>query len=335
MFSLVRNGPKILLFKSLEVQNLKDFFVEQFNAKVYDFDTAINKANENYTMLFISEEMKDVVDKESIKQILIVKEDTDVLLCHLLKMDTKGLINDIRTAPRILLMRIVGDPDIVMNQIQMDLGGELGSFMEMLESGNEFTTLVSLTEKPLSGRMGTGDLFGKTLKLEGNHYKFVKELRMHALKYLNVGIGNKDWNEIEIRIFDRYSAYKLHYDRLIELFENLELGIVLGESWSKDYPRLFMSVEVYRVRFFTFHDPKYIKKLLLGMEYLEDGTRIVDYDVYFNQKKMDWTDVLEKKDPRARNLSGLKYRQEIFSRLSSKDAEVFLELEKEIFKTRT
>ncbi|MHB1393884.1 MAG: hypothetical protein ACYCYE_12585 [Clostridia bacterium] len=42
--------------------------------------------------------------------------------------------------------------------------------------------------------------------------------------------------------------------------EWLELGIILGESWGKDNPRPMMSVEVYRVRFFTFHNPIYIKR---------------------------------------------------------------------------
>ncbi|HSN66458.1 MAG TPA: hypothetical protein VLS94_07445, partial [Fusibacter sp.] len=159
--------------------------------------------------------------------------------------------------------------------------------------------------------------------------------RMHGLQYLNVGISNKDWFEIEIRIFDRYSAYKLHYDRLLEVIESLELGYVLGESWSKDYPRLFMSVVVYRIRFFTFNEPSMIKNMLLGMEYLSDGTRIVDYDVYYNQKKLYWTDQREKKDPATRHLLGLKYREEILSRLSQESVDKLTRLEEEIIRTRT
>lgn len=335
MFSLVRSGPKILVFKTNQVSALRELFEKSLGAVEYDLGTAFDKATENYTILFIAEQMEEVLEEEQIKEILIVKEEADILLCKLIKIDEDKLIKDVRNAPRILILRVIGEMEQVMGQIQEDLGGELGSFKDMLDSGSQHTTLVSLTEKPLNRNMKISDLFSKTLRLEGNHAYFLKELRMHALKYLNAGIGNRDWHEIEIRIFDRYSAYELHYDRLIELFEALELGLVLGESWSKDYPRLFMSVEVYRVRFFTFHDPKVVKQMLLGMEYTEDGTRIVDFDVYYNHKKMDWPEALKKEDPRSRVQAGMKYRQELFNRLGSSEKDELLRLESEVMKTRT
>lgn len=334
MVSLVRSGPKILVFKSNRADDLSSFLSDNFNARPYDLDTAFEKAQEDYSIVFIANTMNSVVDKGQIESILMVKAESEVLLCRLLSPDCAGLVAEVRPATQILIMRAMGDLDLVMDTMQSDLGGQLGSFEDILWSGNDATTLVSLTDKPLHKRMSTRDLFDKCLKLDGNHYYFLNELRMHALKYLNVGIGNKDWNEIEIRIFDRYSAYKLHYDRLLELFEILELGLVLGESWSKDYPRLFMSVEVYRVRFFTFHDPAVIKRLLLGMEYLDNGLRIVDYDVYFHQKKIGWSDVLEKADPKARNLLGLKCRTEMFSRMNTQDAADLRALEEAIEKTR-
>lgn len=334
MVSLVRSGPKILVFRSNRADDLSSFLSHNFNARPYDLDTAFEKAQEDYSIIFIANTLNSVVHKEHIESILMVKAESEVLLCRLLSPDCAGLVAEVRPATQILIMRAMGDLDLVMDTMQSDLGGQLGSFEDILWSGNNATTLVSLTDKPLHKRMSTRDLFDKCLKLDGNHYYFLNELRMHALKYLNVGIGNKDWNEIEIRIFDRYSAYKLHYDRLLELFEILELGLVLGESWSKDYPRLFMSVEVYRVRFFTFHDPAAIKRLLLGMEYLDNGLRIVDYDVYFQQKKIGWSDVLEKSDPKARNLLGLQCRADLFSRMNTQDALELRTLEDAIEKTR-
>lgn len=334
MFSLVRSGPKILVFKTGQIERLRHLFEEALGAKEYDLNTAFDRATENYTILFIAEEMEEVLEQDQIKEILMVKEEADMVLCRLIKADQERLIKDVRTAPRILILRVLGEMDQIMSQIQEDMGGELGSFKHMLDSGSQYSTLVSLTDKPLNRNMRISDLFNKTLKLEGSHTHFLKELRMHAMKYLNASIGNKDWHEIEIRIFDRYSAYELHYDRLIELFEALELGLVLGESWSKDYPRLFMAVEVYRVRFFTFHEPKFIKQMLLGMEYTSDGTRIVDYDVYMNHKKMDWTEVLTKEDPKNRLQAGVKYRQQIFDKLSASAIEELERLETEVLKTR-
>lgn len=334
MFSLIRSGPKMLLIKSTEVSELKQALINDFSALEYDFSESFENASEDYTILFITKEMKPVLDNESIKETLVVREESDRLLCRLFKADSSRYITDIRTAPRIILLRCVGDITKVMTQLHTDFGGTMGTFTDMFEIGNASSNLVCLTEKPLNRNMSTKDLYGQILKLDGKHGEIYKRLRMQALKYLNIGIGNRDWNEIEIRIFDRYSAYELHYERLIEIFEDLELGIVLGESWSKDYPRLFMSVEVYRVRFFTFHNPVYIKRLLLGMEYMPDGTRMVDYDVYFNQKKIAWTETLQKEDPRVRNQCGLNARAEIMARLTQKDIADIETLESAIIKTR-
>ncbi len=335
MFSLVRSGPKMLLFKSSDVNTLKTKLIEDFEALECDFSEAFEQATEYYTILFIADEMKTTLSNESIKVSLIVHEESDKLLCRLFKAPCNQLITELRTAPRILLMRGVGDLSKVVGQLQTDFGGVLGIFSELMESSNDASTLVCLTDKPLNRNMSTTDLHPQILRLNNRYADVYKTLRMQALKYLNIGIENRDWNEIEIRIFDRYSAYELHYERLLELFEGLELGIVLGESWSKDYPRLFMSVEVYRVRFFTFHEPAYIKRLLLGMEYLSDGSRMVDYDVYVNHKKIGWTDALLKDDARSRNLAGLKVREELLSRLTQKDISDLQDLETAIITTRT
>lgn len=335
MFSLVRGGPKMLLIKSSDVNALKIQLVDDFKALVCDFSDAFEKATEYHTILFVADEMKTTVSNENIKVSLIIREESDRLLCKLFNSPIRQYITELRTAPRILLMRGVGDLSKVAGHLQTDFGGVMGTFSELMESGNDASTLVCLTDKPLNRNMSTSDLYPQILCLNNRYADVYKTLRMQALKYLNIGIENRDWNEIEIRIFDRYSAYELHYERLLELFEGLELGIVLGESWSKDYPRLFMAVEVYRVRFFTFHEPAYIKRLLLGMEYLPDGNRMVDYDVYVNHKKIGWTDALLKDDPRSRNLAGLKVREELLGRLTPKDRADLETLETAIITTRT
>ncbi len=335
MVSLIRHGPRILLFKTSEPESLEHYLHEDFGATSYDMDTAFEKSTEDSTIVYITDEIKGTIHFTYDRNIMIIDEAPDILLCKIFNCSKRYLIEDVRTAPHILIMRATGDLENVLNQVQKDFGGTFGTFKEILDNGNDNTTLVAITEKPLNHSIGLNDFYPRYLQLEGNHFDHFKQLRMHGLQYLNVGISNKDWFEIEIRIFDRYSAYKLHYDRLLEVIESLELGYVLGESWSKDYPRLFMSVVVYRIRFFTFKEPSIIKNMLLGMEYLSDGTRIVDFDVYYNQKKLNWTDHREKNDPLSRHLFGLKYREEIFNKLGQDSIEKLTRLEEEIIKTRT
>lgn len=334
MFSLVRSGPKMLLLESTNVDELTTYLIKSLGARKYAFSSAFEKAGEDFTILFITSKIRDIVEEKDIVDTLIIEEEPDVLLCLLIN-DKKALhLEKIRTAPRIIMFRAMGDLEGVIKEIHRDFGGSFGTLMEILNSRNEKGTLVAITDKPLHRNMNINDLYEKCLFVEQRFYPLFKNLRLHALKYLNKGIGNQDWYEIEIRIFDRYSAYMLHYERLAAIFDFLELGIILGEAWTKDYPRPLMSVPVYRLRFFTFHDPKYIKKVLVGLEYLEDGTRIVDYDIYYQRKKMDWTDALQKNDPRTRHEVGLKYRQEIYPRLNQQETEKMQHLEREIIKTR-
>jgi len=279
MFSLVRSGPKMLLLESSDIEGLKNYMIEQFDAVVeHEFDSAFERTNEDFTILFLTNQMKDIVNENDIIDILVVAEESDVVLCKLINDQQTALIGKIRTAPHIIMVRAMGDLEKVIHEIHEDNGGLFGTFMELLNSGKEKGTLVAVTDKPMHRNMRVNDLYEKCLYIDQNFYSLFKMLRLHALKYLNKGLGNKDWYEIEIRIYDRYSAYNLHYERLASILDFLELGIILGESWTKDYPRFMMAVGVYRLRFFTFHDPKYIKKMLVGMEHLEDGTRIVDYD---------------------------------------------------------
>lgn len=334
MFSLVRSGPKMLLLESTDLKSLKTYLLENMGAAEYEFSSAFEKAGEDFTIIILTEQIKDIVNEKDIVETLIIAEEPDVVLCRLINEEKMHLVKKIRTAPRIIIVRAMGNLENVIQEIHKDHGGSFGTMMEILNSRNEKGTLVAITDKPLHLNMRISDLYEKCLFIEQSFYPLFKSLRLHALKYLNMGISNKDWYEIEIRIYDRYSAYKLHYQRLAAVFDLLDLGIILGESWAKDYPRFMMAVGVYRLRFFTFHDPKYIKKILVGLEYLEDGTRIVDYDVYFQRKKIDWSDTLEKGEPHARHLLGLKYQKEIFSLLSPQDAANIKSIENDILKTR-
>ena len=116
--------------------------------------------------------------------------------------------------------------------------------------------------------------------------------------------------------------------------EKLELGIILGETWGTD-AAIFFSVGVYKVRFFTFLTPLRIKQVLLGLEYLDDGTRLVDYDIYNKKKKIHWGDVKPEQmtsSPKV-EISNF-YRDGILSKLSDSEKETLYEMEKEILNSR-
>lgn len=335
MLSLVRGGPKVLLFESSSIQELKNYFIKEKNACAYNYHDAFEKAGEDDTILYILEEISDVVDLSQANEILVINEEPDVILCNLLNDKKSHLVSRSRIAMRLIILRAMGDMERVIKEIKDDYECIEGNLMDLLNSYNEKGTAVAITDKPIHRTLSLiNDGYKKALFVKEKYRPLMRGLRSNALKYLNSGLGNKDWYELEIRIFDRYSEYKLHYERLFNIMEWLELGIILGESWGKDNPRPMMSVEVYRVRFFTYYDPIYIKKILLGLELLDDGTRIVDYDLYYNRKKLNWSDAADE-GIRLRHLIGEKYRKEILSKLSSKEIEELYEMEDKILATRT
>jgi hypothetical protein len=324
----------MLLLESTDARSLREYLTDHMGAVKCEINTAIENAGEESTIIFITADLKDVVTEKDVIETLIISDEPDVLICRLINEGQINLVKKIRNAPRIIIVRAMGNLEDVIQGIYNDHGGSIGALMDILNSSNEKGTIIAVTDKPLHLNMKISDFYEKFLLINESFYPLFKSIRLHALKYLNIGIGNKDWYEVEIRIYDRYSAYKLHYQRLEAVFDSMDLGIILGESWTKDHPRLMMEVDVYRLRFFTFLDPKYIKKILLGLEYLEDGTRIVDYDVYYQRKKIDWSDTLTKEDPHTRHLLGLKYNRHIFTRLSEREAVSIKKIEEEILKTR-
>lgn len=334
MVSLIRSGPRMIIIQPEHLEDLKHFILQNFDAFVCSLDVSFECAKEANTILYFVDEIATHVSKQSILEIIIINEDSETVLCRLYKLASTRLIRDIRPAPHLLILRVLGNHPSVISMIQSDIGGEIMTFKDAIELGNDISTIVALTEKPLNNNLSLTDLYDRFLKVDGKHFDYKRELRMHALKYLNRGIDNKDWNEIEIRIFDTFGAYKLHYDRFVEFFESLELGVIFGESWSQDSPRFMLTVEVYRIRFFTFKDPKEIKKILLGLEYTSTGQRVVDYDVYFKNKKIYWTSVIEKKMATSRDATALSIRHGIMEKLPKDCIDEILRLESEILKTR-
>ncbi|SKC65199.1 hypothetical protein [Maledivibacter halophilus] len=332
MLSIFRSGPKIIVLESQDVDVLRNLFLEDFEAEDYDVNTAFEKSTENTTIIFLTDKKEEIIKPKDIAKVLFLKYQSESVLCKIINDDRYNLISYSRMAPRIIIMKTFGDTEKVIKQISEDYNGEIGKFHEILENNNTGTIIV-FTQKRLNEPISLSEIHERAIIINKEYPSVLKELKIHDLKYLNTGFDNKDWYELIIKIYDIYGEYMLHYKRLLKVLEQLEVGFILGEAWGKDAATILMSVGVYRIRFFTYYDPKYIKKILLGLEYLEDGTRIVDLDLYHKRRKTYWTDVIKKGVKNKGELSRI-YRNEIFSKLSDEVKSEVLEMEKEILATR-
>lgn len=333
MLSLIRSGPKILIMASDDIEELSTYLVHKFDAKKYTLNEAFENSTDEHTIALVVDKIKEIIHVTDIKAVINIREESDVVLCNLFNDKKQKLLTATRIAPRILVMRALGNIEKIIREVQNDYPSTSGSFLEMLDNHNGHGTILTFTSSPLNKKIGLNDLYQTSLFVEEKYSPLRKGLRIHGLKYLNEGIDNKDWYELEIKIYDKYEAYQLHYKRLLKILEYLELGLILGESWGKDAAHVLLLVGVYRIRFFTFYEPEFIKRILLGLEYLEDGTRIVDYDVFHKRRKIYWTDVREKELKTKTQLSK-KYRKYILDQLAENQREEIFQLEEKILQTR-
>ncbi|WP_432409005.1 hypothetical protein [Wukongibacter sp. M2B1] len=333
MLSIFRSGPKIIVLECLEISKTRDYLIEEFKAKDYDINTAFEKSTENTTIIFMTNKKKDLIRDKDIGKVLFLENQAETVLCKIINDKRCDLILKSRMAPRIIIMKTFGNTDKVIDQLIEDYQGESGDFNEILENTNQ-GTVITFTQKKIGEPISISDLHGRAVHINSDYPKVMRKLKIHDLKYLNMGFDNKDWYELVIKIYDSYGEYMLHYERLLKVLEHLEVGFILGEAWGKDAATVFLSVGVYRIRFFTYHEPKDIKKILLGLEYLDDGTRIVDLDLYHKRRKIYWTDVMQKSLRDKEELSKV-YREEIFSQINHKTQKEIIEMEKKILTTRS
>ena len=334
MVSLIRNGPRMLIVETNQLNELLNNLFEHFKAESHSVDAVFDKTDEYHTILYLVNQLTSPITRDQVAAAVIIRDDVASVLCKLHSLNLGRYIHAIRPAPHTVVMRGVGNLDAVLERMHADFGGTLTDYESAISQSDEHSTVVCLTDRPLNRNMTLSDMHPTILKLDDDYAMIKRELKMHALHYLNIGNNKRDWNELEIRIFDSYGAFKLHYDRLVEVIDSLELGLVLGESWSKDYPRVMMPVEVYRVRLFTFNEPSEIKRAMLGLEYLADGTRIADFDVYQGHKKVYWKDTTSKKFQTDRQTEGLKAREEMLLKLDPYTALELKMLDDDVLRSR-
>lgn len=334
MVELLRTGPGILLIDTLEEERLRAYFSVTSSQGLFSLMDAFSYATEGETIVLLADSAERVVRSSEEKNALIIPDEPSVILAGIINSGFACNIRRTKIVSRTVIMRAMGDMEKVFDELQEEYNGVEGSLMEFINSNLEQGVIIALTDKSLNRQVNLSDIYmEKCLLVNESYFTLYKDLRSNALKYLNSGLKNKIWYEMDIRIYDMYGAFQLHFDRLMNVLTELEMGIVLGSNWSKDYPKMLLAVDVYSVRFFTFYEPGYIKKILLGMEYVDDGTRIVDYDLYMGKKKVSWRD-LTKDRKMTRDELGLHFRKETMSNLTHLEVKKIHEMEEKVMESR-
>lgn len=332
MLSLFRLGPKMIVIGSKNPEELSNEISKSFSAVKTNLIDALNSTYENSTIIFITEPNKKIAHIKDILTTIYINMPSDEFYNNLINNRICEKINDIRTAPGIIVMRTQGDKDKIISSVAYEYRAKMLPIFDSLENGESNQTIILFTEKPLNSRLTINFFDSTTLLIDENITTISSKLRNQALRFLNEGLVDRPWYELSIRIYDRYSKYDMHYKRLSIALDNLDVGFILGEMWTKDTPRFLLSVLVYQIKLFTLLPPTEIKKILLGLEYTDDGTRIADFDLIYKNKKIDWTEV--KVNNLERKKLGMMFREEILKTLSDEQRQKLINLENIILNTR-
>lgn len=335
MLNLVRGTCKFVTLETHDLNGLISFIDNSFNV-IYQgafteelLNEVFTLSNEGNVIVIATDKINENVREKDMDFLFLLDLELEQLFSEIINQSiTAPVINKVKLSPRILLIRTVGDVEKVIDQVVKDINGKAlpsKDAMDNIASG----TLVYFSNNALHKPQHLTNTYKTCVHTTDSYYTVFRYLRNQNLKYLNIGIDNNDWHELKIKIYDAYGHFDLHYNRMRYVFEKLELGIILGETWGKDVASVFLTVGIYKVRFFTFKPPLEIKKVMVGLEYLDDSERICDYDLYAKRKKLHW-DQTRTDDVKGKRELGVYYRNIILEQLSADEKEVLFEMEKEI-----
>ncbi len=341
MLKLVRSGYKPLILEVKDIQASIDFLkshtkvisvIKDSMLSEQEFHNYLGGSNDSHVVVYLTKKMQSLLSFKEVDTLVIIEGELFDLLMKIINIDDEKLITQTRVGPGIVIMKLIGDEEKVIEMVRKDFCAKGANILSQLNEQSSGTVIV-FTRGDITKPVSIETIHPITLHTDFEFKHVIQNMRLQNLKYLNCGLNNEDWYELKIKIYDAYGRFELHYNRLAYILEKLDLGLILGESWGTDAATIFLSVGIYKVRFFTFYNPIHIKKILLGLEFLDDGTRIVDYDLYLKRRKIHW-DALRDKEHKSRESLSYMFRQEILSHLSEEELEELHQMEKDILASR-
>lgn len=324
----LRMGARFLFIRTEAVEAVKLFLIQQLGGKSTDFHKGNDEASEDSTLCFLTDKDKVKTSIEDAKEIILVNEVSSVCLASIINSHIEELVYRVDMGPSSLIMRIAGDEHRIIQRLREEYQGEPVDWEQGIEKGEKGDTLLSLTKKPINSILSEKDFIYPNLLLPYPVSLINKMLRVEGLRFITQSLESGEWYELRINIYDSKGRYQEHYDRLMFVLSKLEIGMILGETWTKDHALTLLSVLAFQVRLFTFYTPQEIKKLLMGLEYNMEGERLVDFDLYYRNKKISWVDINKKKGKRNKSVECKEYRLEYYEKMQRTDIQLLEAMEK-------
>lgn len=314
---LVRTGPRFLFLSNSDREQLLSLLEKEYSSERKSLDLAIEESGEGDTITFILEKDEEKEQITGSTPVLLVKIGSSPLLISII--NNPHLRENVKKAelgPGLLVMKAPKPGEKILEKVQSEYEAVPTALQQAIITCRSSWSILCFTDRPLSRPLSRSDLLDTTLLVNKGVPELYQELRRQAVKYLTEELDEGEWRELKINIYDYHGRYNIHYERVTTLIEDLEIGFILGEAWSIDHPFVLMSVPVYQVQLFTYLSPKEVKRIMMSLEYNDQGNRVADIDLYYQKKKVEWGGI-EKGKKKSREDIALKYRDKYIPNLTS------------------
>lgn len=261
-------------------------------AEACGFHEGLDRAGEDETLCVVVRGGTGIgLDLRKLEEVFLVREEIAAFLVDFFVQSDQALVRTCRPAlaPTIVLMRSTGSREAMLSRLERRYEAQRTDLSSAIEKGSRGHTLLALTERPLNRSLSEEEIENTVLLIPESGHRVLESLRSEALVYITENLDTHEWYEVRINIYDSAERYELHYRRLLAVLSGLELGMILGERWTEDHALALMSVLAFQVRMFTLEPPSAIKEVLVGLEYDEQGNRLVDMDLYYRNRKVPWS----------------------------------------------
>lgn len=327
----LRIGTRLLFIRSTNPRETCQQLTDHLGCKEVTLEQGQRESDENSTLLFITPTGLEITDPDDAAHILLAGGSGTAVLSEVINQKLMKGIERIDMGPRILIFRVPEIEGEILEVLAKDFQARRVSWKEGVRLGEKDQTLLGLTTQRLQQALDEREIYAEYLLIDQPLNESYAQLRREALLYITHSLEDGSWYEYRINLYDTRGEYELHYQRLIQVISGLELGMILGESWTRDHALALMSVMAYQVRLFSFLKPHEVKKILVGLEYDDTGRRLADFDVYHRNKKIPWTETQKATprwgDKRNKKEEGIYLRKELISKTPEREKKKLVQLE--------
>ena len=309
----IRRAARNIFIRSGSIDLLAEYITANCRGKVVTFEEGWKEVDEFQTLLFLTPEGLKKTRVEDAEKIIIVPSEAPQILAQLYNPAVYKMIEAAQLGAGIIIVRVAGDGSALESELKGNYSAESMSFEQAIADGEAEDTIILLTKTSLSRILTEADFIRSPLLIKQDHRTLFSELRKQGAHLITQSLSDKKWYEMRINIYDAENHYEIHYERLQTVFSDLDVGMILGETWTKDHAMVLMSVLAYQVRLFSLEPPEKIKRILMGLEYTASDRRFADMDLYYRNKKVGKNDKNVRKD---KNETPLQIREELLNRLT-------------------